>query len=192
VDAGPLTPARCTRQRARSWGGALILVTVALALAGCTDDGGADAAIDSTTSSPDAPADSTTSTMVQPVGDPVTRYQLVVGDCFNRYESIDVITRVSCDSPHDAEMFHYETHPAPFGEPYPNDREMQQYALSVCYAQFESFAGVLYELSRLDIGVITPTKENFEDSKARYRGISCYVTDQDGEPLVGSMRGRGE
>jgi hypothetical protein len=149
---------------------------------------------DPTTSSPDdlAPADATSTTMVQPVGDPVNRYQLVVGHCFNRYESIDVITRVPCDGPHDAEVFHYETHPAPFGEPYPNDREMQKYALGVCYAQFESFAGVLYEISRLDIGVITPTQENFEDAKARYRGITCYVSDQEGEPLVGSMRGRGE
>ena len=99
---------------------------------------------------------------------------------------------MSCETPHDAEIFHYETHPAPFGEPYPNDREMQKYALRVCYTPFESFAGTLYELSRLDIGVITPTRENFEDAKARFRGISCYVNDEDGEQLVGSMRGRGE
>jgi hypothetical protein len=192
VDAGPLSPARI-HGRAGFVGALLLLIPAILALSGCNDDEGADAATETTTSvAGDAAGNATTSTMVQPVGDPVTRYQLVVGDCFNRYESIDVITRVACDGPHDAEMFHYETHPAPFGEPYPNDREMQKYALAVCYAQFESFTGGLYELSRLDIGVITPTKENFEDAKARFRGIACYVTDQAGEPLVLTMRGRGE
>ncbi|HEX7094796.1 MAG TPA: septum formation family protein [Acidimicrobiales bacterium] len=133
-----------------------------------------------------------TTTSGPPVGEPISRYSLQVGDCFNVYESIDVTTRVPCEMPHDREVFHAESHPAPHGEPYPGDREMQRYALQVCYQQFEAFAGILYELSRLDIGAITPTKENFEDARARYRGITCYVQDTSRKPLVGSMRGRGE
>jgi hypothetical protein len=176
----------------RAWTGAALAI-VLLGAAGCSDDGGADAATETTTSvaAADLAVDAST-TLPSPVGEPVNRYQLVVGDCFNRYESIDVTTRVPCETPHDREVFHYETHPAPFGEPYPNDREMQKYALTVCYAAFEAFTGTLYEVSRLDIGAITPTKENFEDSKARYRGITCWVGDESGEELVGSMRGRGE
>jgi hypothetical protein len=172
----------------------LALVTVAaLAATGCSDDGGAGATSETTTTLPTAGGTApATTTSQQPVGDPVNRYQLAVGDCFNNYDDIEVITRVPCETPHDAEVFHYENHPAPFGEPYPNDREMERYALRVCYAQFEAFAGILYEVSRLDIGVITPNRENFEDSKARYRGIACFVHDEDGEQIIGTMRGRGE
>jgi hypothetical protein len=163
---------------------------VALLATGCSDDSGTNEAAGSTTTAVEG--DPAPSTSLQPVGDPVNRYQLVVGDCFNRYDEIDVITRVPCEVAHDAEVFHYENHPAPFGEPYPNDREMERYALRACYAPFSTFAGILYEVSRLDIGVIAPNKENFEDSKARYRGITCYVHDESGEQLVGTMRGRGE
>jgi hypothetical protein len=130
--------------------------------------------------------------MVTPVGEPVGRLQLVVGDCFNRYDSIEVFTRVPCEGEHAGEVFHFENHPAPFGDPYPSDRDLRTYALQVCYAQFQPFVGVQYEVSMLEIGAFTPPKENWEDSKARYRGIICYVTAESGEPLVGTMRGRAE
>jgi hypothetical protein len=171
----------------------LLAAFLVLIAAGCSDDGGA-ATTDGSTTTVEAAggtAPGPTSSLA-PVGDPVTQYDLAVGDCFNRYDDIEVITRVPCDAPHDAEVFHYENHPAPFGEPYPNDREMERYARRVCYAHFAEFAGILYEVSRLEIGVITPNRENFEDSKARYRGITCYVHDERGEDLVGTMRNRAE
>jgi hypothetical protein len=171
---------------------ALLAVPVALVvgLGACSDDGAAETSATTTTTTD--PAAVTSTTELVPVGDPVSRYQLVVGDCFNRYSSIEVFTRVPCEGEHDAEVFHYESHPAPFGDPYPNDREMQKYALMACYAPFYDFAAVLYEVSRLEISAFTPTQENWEDAKARYRGIICYVSDADGAKLVGTMRGRGE
>ena len=54
---------------------------------------------------------------------------------------------------------------------------------------FEEFTGGLYEVSSLQIGAFTPTKQNFEDAKARYRGITCFVY-QRGQQLTGSMQGR--
>lgn len=180
--------------RARTFG-VVVAVLVVVALAGaCTDGDGADASTESTL--PDEalelPTTAPTTTSPEPVGEPVSRYELQVGDCFNVYDHLDLTTRVPCEVPHDREVFHAEGHPAPHGEPYPGDREMQRYARSVCYAQFEAFAGTLYELSRLGIGAITPNKTNFEDNKARYRGITCYVHDTSRAPLVGSMRGHGE
>jgi hypothetical protein len=190
MDAGALTMRGSTAARA-----ILAACILPLLFAGCSDDGSdAGASPDPTATSTDdlAVVTETTTTALQPVGDPVTRYQLEIGDCFNRYDAINVFTRVGCETPHGMEVFAKLTHPAPFGEPYPNDREMQKFALQGCYAEFQPFAGTHYEVSRLEIGVITPTKENFEDSKARYRTVTCFVSDQDGEELVGSMRGRGE
>jgi len=176
---------------------AIVVVSLAVALlaSACSDGDGADASTESTLPDDTALDLATTApptTSAEPVGEVVSRYALNVGDCVNVYDELDVITRVPCEEPHEREVFHAEQHPAPHGEPYPGDREMQRYALSVCYAQFEAFAGTLYEVSRLDIGAITPNKTNFEDSKARYRGITCYVQDASRAPLVGSMRGRGE
>lgn len=131
-------------------------------------------------------SDATTTTL-GPVGDPVNKFTLAIGDCFNRYESIDVTTRVTCESPHDREVFQLLTYPAPFGEPYPGDPKLQDFAKRGCYAAFEPYTGALYELSDLSIGAITPTKQNFEDARARYRRITCYLARSDAKPLVGSM-----
>jgi hypothetical protein len=173
-----------------------LLVAVACAAGACRggDAGGGTAAASGSASTVDTtdPVAEATTTTVAIVGDPVNRFTLQLGDCFNRYESLDVTTRVGCDGPHDREVFHTDSYPAPFGEPYPGDRTMQQYGIRACYAHFADFAGVRYELSRLEIGAITPTQQNFEDAKARYRGITCYVFARDGHPLTGSMRGRGE
>jgi hypothetical protein len=195
VDARPLTVRTPLRTRCAPLAGLALACALVLATAGCNDEGGAgtEPGATTTTSTPDPAVDAATgTTVVQPVGDPLRRDQLVVGDCFNSYDQIKVTTRVSCDMPHFGEVFHFENHPAPYGEPYPNDRELEKYAERVCYAQFQAFDGGLYEVSRLDIGVVVPAKDQWTDSKARYRGIICYVHDQDGQELVGSMRGRGE
>ena len=161
-----------------------------LALAGCsdtTDLTSADPALGTTTIAPGADASTSTSTSLVPVGDPVNKYTLNVGDCFNRYESIDVTTRVPCSNPHDREVFFKLTYPAPFGDPYPGAQALQKWGTTACYQQFQSYVGVIYELSELVIGVLTPTKENFEDERARYRGVTCYLL-RSGAQLTGSMR----
>jgi hypothetical protein len=158
----------------------------------CSDDdtgaGSADATTETTTPVAEA-LEATTTTSPEPVGEQVSRFSLQVGECFNVYDGLSVITRVPCDQPHDREVFHTEKHPAPHGEPFPGDRAMQRYATDVCYRQFEAFTGGLYEVSTLEIGAFTPTQQNFEDSKARYRGITCFVY-QRGNQLMGSMQGR--
>jgi hypothetical protein len=176
---------------------AVCLVTIGVAgvsLAACSkDDSTGTTAPDASTTTVDTldPSAQATTTSLPLVGDPINRFTLQLGDCFNRYESLDITTRVPCEVPHDREVFHTESYPAPFGEPFPGERKMQSYALQVCYAHFQEFVGVLYEVSRLAIGAITPTQQNFEDAKARYRAITCFLDDNHGQQLTGSMRGSG-
>ena len=126
------------------------------------------------------------------VGDPVNQYTLSLGDCFNHYDvgKEAITTRSSCDGPHQREVYATIVHPAPFGDPWPGDDALQRYGLRLCYQSFASFVGVIYELSELGIGVLTPPQLNWEDSRARYRGITCYLARNDARPLVGSMRGK--
>src|SRR5690606_17678860 len=113
---------------------------------------------------------------------------------FNHYQwdedgrRIEVTTRVACTEPHHGEVYHSTQYPAPFGTPYPGDDAMRRYAQGTCYRAFEAFIGVRYEVSKFTIGVVTPNQSNFEDERARYRGITCYV-EQPGEVLTGSARG---
>ena len=68
---------------------------------------------------------------------------------------------------------------------------MQAFATSVCYDEFEGFVEEIYELSELKLDFLTPNRTNFEDSKARFRGIHCYVY-KNGEELLGTARGSKE
>ena len=68
---------------------------------------------------------------------------------------------------------------------------MQTFATSVCYDEFEDFIEEIYEISKLKLGFLTPNRTNFEDPKARFRGIHCYVYKQSGE-LIGTARGSKE
>lgn len=167
---------------------AALLAPLAL-LGACSDDTGGAAAATTTA----APAGATTTSTTVPIlGDPLNQYTLVLGDCFNRYDvgTTAITTRLSCDEPHQREVYFVATHPAPFGEPWPGDDPLQRYALRLCYQNFSSFVGVIYELSELGIGALTPPQPNWEDERARYRGITCYLTRNDGKPMVGSMRGK--
>jgi hypothetical protein len=168
---------------------AIALAVLVIAVGACSpSDGAGDPAAGGSTSTT-APAAAPTTSSLVPVGDPVNRFTLAVGDCFNRYDAIEVTTRVPCDTPHDREAFAKLSYPAPFGEPFPSEPTMEHFAIQGCYAEFAAYVGAIYELSTLGVGAITPTKENFEDQKARYRGITCFLVSNDGKPLVGSMRG---
>jgi hypothetical protein len=178
------------RARRRSHAALALLGACTVLVGACSDDTPADPAVPSTAAS--STAASSTSTTVAIVGDPLNQFTLVLGDCFNRYDvgATNVTTKLPCDEPHQREVYATATHPARFGEPWPGDDALQQYGLRLCYQNFQAFVGVIYELSELGIGVLTPPQENWDDERARYRGITCYLTRNDGKPLVGSMRGK--
>ncbi len=165
------------------------VLALAMTIGACADD-------DDPTGTGDPPAAAaettvaTTSTVVV-AGDPVNRLTLVVGDCFTTYVlgTESVTARQRCDTPHLHEVFAAHVHPARFGEAWPGDEALQKYALRLCYGDFEAFVGEIYELSELAIGAITPPQTNWEDAKARFRTILCYLTRVDGTPVTTSLRG---
>lgn len=149
----------------------------------------------------DAEANATTSTTEQqPLnptdipGEPINKFELSLDDCFELIEDLNdgrpvtITTRLPCDDPHGYQIFHELLYPAEHPAVYPGEAIVREFALASCYRAFEGWVGQEYELSALDIDVIIPTQENFEDNAARYRGIHCWVERLDGEPMVGSAR----
>ncbi|HEV8296300.1 MAG TPA: septum formation family protein [Acidimicrobiales bacterium] len=165
----------------------LVAGGLSLGLAACSDSAGVTGG-EAPTSAGGAASPAPTTTSLAPVGEPINRFTLNVGDCFNRYDSIEVTTRVPCAGPHDREVYFKTTYPAPFGEPFPGAEAMERWAVKACYGEFAKYVGQIYELSELGLGAIAPTKENFEDDRARYRGITCFLVRNDRQQLVGTMR----
>ncbi len=124
-------------------------------------------------------------------GSVIDQFSLSTGDCFNRSENLaagqsQVITSlISCDEPHDHQIYHVLAYPAPHPSIYPGDDVMNEFAVQSCYRQFAQWVGNDYETSELEIGVITPPQSNFEDDVARYRSIHCWIERFDGESLIG-------
>lgn len=183
---------------------AVALIAVVLFLAACSNDATADdpptdpaaaaaeaaATAASTTIQPDDPAqialiEALAATAIDP-------YSLVVGDCFNRSEFVregrdaEFINLIPCDQPHGFEVYHKTQYPAANGEPFPGKDVMDDFAYEACYNAFKPFVGRLYETSTFDLDILTPTKENFEDSVARYRGITCWLYDRNSEFTTGT------
>ena len=130
-------------------------------------------------------------------GDPINQYDLVAGECFNRLEALRagrkvvITSRIECDDPHQYEVFHILQYDAPHPAIFPGDDVLVEFGLNACYMEFESFVGEIYELSQFDIGVFIPNRENFEHSRARYRGVTCWLHLQGLEEGEGSAHDSG-
>ncbi len=125
----------------------------------------------------------------------INQYVLTIDQCFDRIEDLVsgrtriITTLLPCANSHRFQIFGRLEYPAPHPSLYPGDSIMENFALDSCYLRFEDWAGIAYEISELEIGVLTPDRENFEDELAAYRGIHCWIGRVDGEPLVGTARG---
>ncbi len=155
------------------------------------DEGEPDGA---TTLPPDLSGDEPRDPTTMP-GAVINQYVLNIDQCFDRIEDLVsgrtriITTLLPCSSSHRFQIFGRLDYPAPHPSLYPGDGTMENFALDSCYLRFEDWAGIAYEISELEIGVLTPDRENFEDELAAYRGIHCWVGAVDGEPLVGTARG---
>ena len=147
-----------------------------------------------------APGDSENEDEISPLditGEIISQYDLVDGDCFNQVDSVragrkvTITSRLDCDQPHWAEVFHTFEVDAPHPAIYPGTRAMEDLARRGCYERFESFVGQIYELSVLRIGIFIPDRGNFEHPEARYRGIHCWLYHGEEETVEGSVRGLG-
>jgi hypothetical protein len=129
------------------------------------------------------------------VGEVVNLHDLKAGTCFNSYSwvqadrQISIDTRVPCPGPHQHEIYLRTAHPARPGAPWPGDREMEAYARAECYAAFAGFVGLIFELSELELGYLTPSRTDFEHDRAVFRNIHCFVHRSDGTELVGTAAG---
>lgn len=125
----------------------------------------------------------------------VNEFTLDIDECFDRIEDLSggrlriITTRLPCEEPHQAQIFSRLDYPAEHPSYYPGDDIMEDYALAACYVNFEPWVESIYETSLLEIGAITPTRDDFET--IGFRGIRCYVERLDGEPLVGTARSSG-
>src|SRR5689334_7315934 len=82
---------------------------------------------------------------------------LTVGDCFNtdQFEpgsSIDPagVHAISCEEPHQHQVYAIEHDPDPPGAPFPGDALMSEYADDLCLHAFADAIGADYRASTLD------------------------------------------
>ena len=168
---------------------------VLAALAGVAAQDGEAADVVEDDAGEDAPAELGPIDPLDIAGEIINEYSLGNGDCFNRFEGLQagrrlaITARVGCGEPHWAEVYHTFELEAPHPAVYPGDDTVREYALRICYEQFEPFVGEIYELSVYEIGVFTPNRTNFEHDVARYRGVHCWLYHADEETVSGTARG---
>lgn len=118
------------------------------------------------------------------------------GQCFNEYLFRDqsdflqqVTTVVGCEGPHDREAYFVREYPSGESDAYPLDDELERWAESMCLDEFETFIGLEYVLSALELGVIVPTFERWTDDADR--NVICYVYPDAGGRLLASVKDTG-
>ena len=119
-------------------------------------------------------------------GNETSVFDLGLGDCYNDDpvgEEIASVDKVPCSEPHDQEIyFQYSLS----GGLYPGFDAVLEEAAGECYNQFAGFVGLAYEQSDLDVFMITPTSQSWEDGD---RVVFCALYALDLSKLTGSMRG---
>ena len=124
-------------------------------------------------------------------------YDLLVGTCFNQYTYLDrndlpaqLTTAIGCTRPHNGQVYAILTHDAPLGAPYPGEEAVSRWGVLECLERFEPFVGLVYVKSELDIGMITPSRTDWEGDD-NLRAISCYVFSRKRLLIIGNMQNIG-
>ncbi len=115
---------------------------------------------------------------------------LSIGQCIDdeeldKYLSGDDFSLVSCDDPHDTEIYYRHDFAA---GPYPGDETVIDDLKSVCRGAFEGYVGVDYESSTLDFWASWPTQGAWESGN--HLG-ECALFDPDSNKLIGSAHRSG-
>lgn len=107
-------------------------------------------------------------------GDSTSVLDLTVGDCLRsadlQGEQIENIATVSCDEPHDAEIF--AATQLPEGD-YPGEAGVRTASEDFCLPEFETFVGVSYLDSELEVYPLLPTEDGW--NSLGDREILCIV-----------------
>lgn len=120
--------------------------------------------------------------------------QLAVGDCIDEPSgSADNITDVQhqpCTDPHDGEVFANLNYPGADGAPYPIlSSSFEDFVSTNCLPLAETYTGrTLDEIDAagLSYGFFYPTSSSWTENNDR--GVTCYLQNDDGTKLVGSVR----
>jgi hypothetical protein len=98
---------------------------------------------------------------------------LRVGDCFDLKDPaadlIEDVKAVPCTQEHEYELFHIASLSA---NGYPTDAAFTTFIESECLPAFETFVGLAYDDSELDMFPVVPTKDAWDDGD---RAIQCAV-----------------
>lgn len=123
----------------------------------------------------------------------VEALELEVSNCFNQPGSEDssgggvtvlTVMVVECSEAHDFEIYHsFDLEDGSF----PGEEAVEELWIAGCLAEFESFVGISFDASELDISAIYPTRDTWEDLGDRE--VLCSVTAVNGEPRSGSASG---
>jgi len=121
-------------------------------------------------------------------GGTVNAFQIKVGDCFDDTDSMEEevssLPGVPCTEPHDNEA--YAVFDVSIAD-YPGGDAMSELANESCMQRFESFVGLEYASSSLDVFAMYPSVQSW---KQKDREVICSVYDMNAEKLVGSMQGQ--
>ena len=130
---------------------------------------------------------------VRAAGD-LSVYELRTGDCFNggqrvaeevgQERTVNQVTAVPCDQAHDNEVFAVFDHPAGADAAFPGEEEVNKTAQDGCLERFARYVGRPYEGSDLQVAVIAPGEQSWEEEDDR--AIACVVYGE--EPLTGSRK----
>lgn len=118
---------------------------------------------------------------------PNTGFDLAIGSCFNDPGSgeFNVVHTVSCDEPHDNEVFAVESLDTELGLVYPGESAMQEFGLSACLENLGAYVGSGNQDSIIDVGIIAPVPESWADSD---RVITCFLHRLDSRKMTESLR----
>jgi hypothetical protein len=98
------------------------------------------------------------------------------------------VADVPCAQPHDVEVAAVFDHPAADDAGFPGEAAVDGYATDECLRRFEAYVGTPYQASTLDVAIVAPGEDGWEDGDRR---IACVLYHIDFAPLTGSTRGAG-
>lgn len=113
-------------------------------------------------------------------------FSVRVGDCLNAADlsgEVQKVPAVPCTEPHDAEIIAEQKLT---GDARPTEDEITSQADTFCRSEFESWAGVAFDDSDLDVTYMYPTKDSWAQGD---RTLQCIV--QSAEKVSGTMKGSG-
>jgi len=159
-----------------------LLTALVLAGGACSGDDDEEAARDDTSAESEGDTSETTSAEAEEA----TVFQVEDGDCLASDPSVQgevsEVPKVDCEAPHFSEVFHIATIDA---DALPSAADMEGIVEDQCLTEFETFVGMPYVESALEVTWLEPTPESWERGD---RELVCMITDPAGQ-TTGSLEG---